>query len=806
MSSLDDATELNCQNESLQERKTEGIFSDQQLIERAVEALNSRDPAAAVAAAQLIPSDSRPLQVTKCEILNAAGVAMTADGMLQEAVAAFEEAISINQNYGDAHYNLGNSWFRKNHYHRATQHYLQALKTSPDDPDYLNNLILGLKAARDKNLNARIIGELQKLSPGDSAFHSTVLSHLSESAYFDLGAQWMDTFPALYEGSDWEIFSIAGNIFQELGQYSKAISLQQKALILSPGNPTVLANLGAALVSSGNVGEAKSCLIPLLERDSGNANAWNNLGIAYDKSGEFAEAISAFTKAMELEPEHVPARENLARICSFHGFSDEADIQYQWLISKRCQSPPADRIRQLLQFSPIAESASYIEERRKKLVCGLRELLAHPGTLDWTDPNRQCGMTPFILAYQPHSNREINSMLSQVFCRDETANHHCDPRKSLSHTGKIRIAFISSFFCSHTIARLNEGIIRRLNRSIFEITIIIASPTRSDSTTSRICRLADNSVVLTDPVPAAVEKIRGGKFDIIHFTDIGMDSWTYFLAMNRMAPIQTASWGHPDTTGIKTIDYFISGRTIELDGAENHYSEKLIRFRNAPVYMDNVRQNGETEIMDIRQVLDIHKNAHIYICPQTLFKIHPNFDAVIEGILNRDQWAHIIFIEGNSPFWSGQLLSRWKKIPGLNYSRCHFVPRMSGKSFLSFIQSADVILDPTEFSGGLSTQEILSQGKPVITQPGEFMRSRVTAGLLNQCGLDNLIVSNRDTYIEQAVNLAGETALRQDLEQKIAERFPLILANAQIIMEFENFFQDVVEAARNRAVISEWNW
>lgn len=806
MSSLDNASEISCQNDIRPELRAEGKLTDQQVIEKAVAALNSGDPVSAVAVARQIPSDSQPLQITKCEILNAAGVALTADGMLQEAVATFEEAISINQNFGDAHFNLGNAWFRKDQFAKACQHYLQALRTSPDDCDYLNNLLLSLKLSKDKNLNYSILRELQKLTPTGNACHSSVLSHLHEVGYFDLGAQWMDAFPELDSGSDWEILSIAGNIFQELGLYSKAITLQQRALEHSPCNKTVLANLGAALVTAGKVEEAKSCLVPLLEVDSGNANAWNNLGIAYDKSGEFDLAISAFGKAIELVSDHIPARENLARICSFHGLSDRADLQYRWLISNRSQRPPVDKIRELLNISPIAESNEYIEERRKHLRNGLRDLLADPQLLRWTDPNRECGITPFILAYQPDSNREINSMLSQLFCSDPIAIHPDQTPKSFHHTGKIRIAFISSFFCSHTIAKLNEGLIRGLDRGIFEVSVIVASPTRCDATTSRISGLADHSVVLTDPVPEAVRKIRSGKFDIIHFTDIGMDSWTYFLSMNRMAPVQTASWGHPDTTGIKTIDYFISGRTIEADGSENHYSEQLIKFRNAPVYMEKLNQSDELEIMNIRQVLNIHNDTHIYICPQTLFKIHPNFDYILEGILTRDDRAHIIFIEGNSPYWSGQLLTRWKKIPGLDYSRCHFVARMSGKSFLSLIRSADVVLDPTEFSGGLSTQEILSLGKAVITLPGEFMRSRVTAGFLNQCGLNNLIVSNRDTYIELAVDIAREPALSQDLENKIVERFPLIVANTQILTEFENFFQDVVEATRNGVRLGEWYW
>ena len=62
------------------------------------------------------------------------------------------------------------------------------------------------------------------------------------------------------------------------------------------------------------------------------------------------------------------------------------------------------------------------------------------------------------------------------------------------------------------------------------------------------------------------------------YPEVGMDPATCALAALRLAPLQIASWGHPVTTGLPTIDLFVSGELLEGPGAERHYHEKLIRL------------------------------------------------------------------------------------------------------------------------------------------------------------------------------------------------------------------------------------
>ena len=53
--------------------------------------------------------------------------------------------------------------------------------------------------------------------------------------------------------------------------------------------------------------------------------------------------------------------------------------------------------------------------------------------------------------------------------------------------------------------------------------------------------------------------------DIIFYPEIGMSKTIYFLSFSRLATVQIVSWGHPETTGIDTIDYFFSSILLEPD-------------------------------------------------------------------------------------------------------------------------------------------------------------------------------------------------------------------------------------------------
>lgn len=79
------------------------------------------------------------------------GCAAFQEGKFDEAKAAFSSVVRRSQDDDmrfRALYNLGNTAFKENDYPSARDHYRDALKVRPDDPDARHNLELALKALK----------------------------------------------------------------------------------------------------------------------------------------------------------------------------------------------------------------------------------------------------------------------------------------------------------------------------------------------------------------------------------------------------------------------------------------------------------------------------------------------------------------------------------------------------------------------------------------------------------------------------------------------------------------------------------
>ncbi len=195
----------------------------------------------------------------------------------------------------------------------------------------------------------------------------------------------------------------------------------------------------------------------------------------------------------------------------------------------------------------------------------------------------------------------------------------------------------------------------------------------------------------------------------------------------------------------------------------------------------------------------MNEDANIYLCPQSLFKIHPDFDELMKGILECDPQANIVLVEGKNPAWQGLLEKRFQTNVGRCADRIVFVPRMDPKDFMYILGTADVILDPVRFGGGNTSFEAFTMGTPIVTWPGGLMRSRVTYGCYRQMGIDDCITSSAEEYIELAVRIATDAEFRSSLQAKIVAAAPQLYESDAAVRELEDFFIDAVGKCHARS-------
>ena len=302
------------------------------------------------------------------------------------------------------------------------------------------------------------------------------------------------------------------------------------------------------------------------------------------------------------------------------------------------------RIKAALALPYVYRDADEMDHERGRIELSVDELLTRP--LHVADPVHEIGVTAMNVAYHGRNDRDLQQSIAQLMLHATpdlgyVAPHCREPRQPKDERNPLRVGIISRHLFDHSNARLNAGLIRELAQPDLHVTLL-RFPGRDDAMSRFVAGKADAVVTLPPQLEPARQAIADLKLDVLFYTDIGMEPLTWCLAFARLAPVQCTTWGVPGTTGIPNIDYFLSSVDIEPAGAAEHYSERLVLLNHLPTYYHRPPCRPRTNAERLRLASD----SHLYLCPQSLFKLHPDFDAILSRILKADPAGQIVLIEG----------------------------------------------------------------------------------------------------------------------------------------------------------------
>jgi predicted O-linked N-acetylglucosamine transferase (SPINDLY family) len=227
----------------------------------------------------------------------------------------------------------------------------------------------------------------------------------------------------------------------------------------------------------------------------------------------------------------------------------------------------------------------------------------------------------------------------------------------------------------------------------------------------------------------------------------------------------------------------------------DHYSERLFLLHDLPTLAYYYRPPAPAQRVD-RQILGFDRGEHIYLCAQTLFKLHPDFDQMLGEILRRDPRGRILLIRGQCEQWCAQLRYRFARtIPDVA-GRIAFTPARPSTEFLQLLSAVDVVLDTPHFNGMNSSLEAFAMGAPVITLPMQLQRGRHTQAMYRAMNIDDCVARDAMHYVDIATGLAADPEFRLSVTDKIAERAHLLFQNDAVTAEFERFFATAVSQVR----------
>jgi predicted O-linked N-acetylglucosamine transferase (SPINDLY family) len=384
---------------------------------------------------------------------------------------------------------------------------------------------------------------------------------------------------------------------------------------------------------------------------------------------------------------------------------------------------------------------------------------------------------------------------------------------------KIRLAVVSGVMTqNHPVSEDFAGVLERLDRNIFDVTYIYIQEKegeflglftmRHKVDTTKIFNFDEsldrgNSTYRIQRWAKEMEQM---EFDMIYYLDLTMSSATRRLGMSRLAPVQINSHGHPVTSGIPAIQYFVSWAEAEVEDAQKHYTEELLLIPEGKMHQfysprtmqgNRSRLDGEYYGSYTRADYGLPENTTIYLNMQKPFKLHPEFDKLICGVLQNDITGHAVLHEPDQG--RGIFKARLKKA-GCDLNRIHFLSFQPHHKLLALYQLSTVILDSYPAGGCTTSREALELNKTIVTLPARLLGGRWTLGLYNSIGLDEstkdaVIASTAAEYITKAVALGTDAKLRTLVEESIARavhnRGTGLFARVEAVEEWQRILLEV---------------
>jgi protein O-GlcNAc transferase len=714
---------------------------------------------------------------------NNLGNLLQGQGKLAEAAASYQHALRYQPDYAEAHNNLGNALQRQGKLAEATAHYQHALRYQPDYAEAHYNLGNVLQGQGELAEAVACYQQAVHLKPDFAQAHNNLGNALQRQGRLEEAAASYQQ--ALHCKPDFvKAHNNLGGVLQEQGKLKEAAASYQQALRLQPDFAKAHNNLGTVLKEQGQLPEAVTCYQQALRLQPDYAEAHNNLGAVLYEQGKLPEAVACYQQALRLEPGYAEAQINLAKTYKDQGELAQADAGYQQAL--RLRPSPRLRIERATLLPPLYASTDEIRVWRAQLQDNLAQLHREHVTLDLT---KEAARPLFYLAYQGGNDRAIQRDLARLsVAPPEPSRPLANARRSGEH--RIRIGFVSRHFCNHTIGELFRGIIAHLAREDFAVTVFSLGH-HHDALAQFIQAHADTYVELPLNLRAARQQLATHPLDVLFYPDIGMDELTYSLAFSRLAPVQCVTWGHPVTTGIPTIDYYLSSELFETPQAEQHYTETLVRLPELPCYCYRVTP---PVAFKGRDYFGLPAASHLYACPQSLFKFHPDFDELLGGILRQDPRGLLVLNrphQASYRHWVEFLERRFAATLADVQDRICFLPNLRHEEYLNLNAISDVMLDTIHFNGGSTSLKALALGVPIVTLPSAYLRGRLTLALYKQMNVLDCVAATPAEYIQLAVRLGTEPDYRAHLRATIRQANGVLYENLAGVRALEGFLRSV---------------
>ena len=580
----------------------------------------------------------------------------------------------------------------------------------------------------------------------------------------------------------------------------------------------------AGLFQSGDVGGA-AAIFDKLARGLGDAGSWSNLGVALKALGRVDPAEAAFREAIARDPNLASAHGNLANLLTGRGQHDDACERYRtalqlapneaetWRAYAVCLlaagdiAAARDAVERALALDPGRASAhetlasvlradgqpvAAVREYAiaaagqpddARTLCNMAIAVQDLGRFDEAEalfrrglaarPDYVTGHSNLLFCLNYHPGRTDEEVFAEYQRWDERharplAAAHPTFANSRDPARRLRLGIVSPDFRGHSARHYIEPILAGLDRTQLEV-FCYAEVARPDEATLRFQGMADHwrfSVGLSDA--ALAEQIRADQIDIL--MDLGGHTAASRLRVfaRKPAPIQVEHMlGHGYTSGMAAMDAFLVDDRLAPEGAEDVFSEKLVRLPRIPLAY--VAPEGMPEPGPTPALAKGHLTFGYFGRPE---RINDAVIAAWSRILREVPGARLML--NTRAFQEAEFRQLYQArfaVHGIGPERLELVYTSPQPSTWAAYGEVDIALDPFPHNAGATTIEALWLGAPVLSLKDRPSVGRFGASILGALGLDEWVAEDVDAYVAKAVAFAGDLEALQALRAGLRERF-----------------------------------
>lgn len=599
-----------------------------------------------------------------------------------------------------------------------------------------------------------------------------------------------------------------GIVLSDLGRINEASDAFAEAIRLDPQYVRAHANLAAARIRMLQPELALVSARRAIDLQPDYVHAHHVLGNACLLLGDTHAAEAALVTALRLKPAMFESSLLMAQVLCMQKRPDEGERVIRdalalapahaelWtllgdIVSGRDELPGAlEAYRRSLELRPndltttaraalllphIYASEAHLATCRDRFARGVDHLVANTGNLARTVVRERFGnVLPnnFLLAYQGGDDRLLQRRYAD-FIRAlvlRVMPEQSSPLPARPTAGRrIRVGFCSRFFYRSTVGNYFASWISDLDRSVFEV-FVYHPHVIEDEVVAQLRESVDHFVQSAENFAFFSSRIATDELDILVYPELGMDLMCFLLAALRLAPVQACAWGHPVTPGHPTIDFYLSCAAMEPANAQEHYNERLLTLPGIGTRYDMPTVSPQVS-NKARADYQLPEDANLYLCPQSLFKVHPANDRLLVAAMANDPKGVLVMFVGQNEGMTQRFIARLSAgfvAQGVALQgRVKLLPYMTHDDFKHVNTLCDVMLDTLHWSGGNTSLDALAMGLPIVTLPGAFMRGRQTMGMLTLLGVEELIAKSTDDYLAIAKRLATDKPYRDEMSQKI---------------------------------------